>query len=407
MKLYFSYASEDIESFHLTDIINAIEQDNATNRVFYWTRECEDGISHIDYMTEKVLESDCIIVFCSQHSKQSITVNQEIGMALATKKKIVPIFRDFDSDVHNNLKDRRGVKFDDSDDLKFQNFMNDLYFLLTNKKLLSKSSSIELKLTNKNKQTFRITCKGSDLLYTVLTKFCDDQNLMILNLIIVNSTKKELTSNEWTKPMNSIILSFGTNLFYIIKKMEVNYMFRLALIGSSATGKTNLMTRYVEDKFLQDIHYEKSYKKPEATFKIKDYTLKTEDMDFNYRLQIWDLNGDKEFAQVRSTIYRVMSGILLVVDITNVESFESLVTNYIPELDKYLPPNTPRMLVVNKCDLKSSITDEFIDAFMKKANISDVFHVSAKIGNNIDAPFKEMVKRITLYRIHQNLQIAT
>lgn len=412
MKLYFSYAPEDIKTYRIPNIVNTFESEDITNRVFYWEREREDGLSHVDYMTEKITQSDCVIVFGSRNSIQSISVNQEIGIALAIKKKIVSVFQNPNSDVHSNLRHLPNVEFDSSDDVQFQASMDNLYYALTGKNLLAskigKSGMLELEFINKNKEVFRITCKASDPLYNVLTRFCDEQNEMILNLAVVNANKIPLTSEDWEKPINSIVVSFGKRFFYVFKKMELNYMFRFALVGFNSIGKTNLMNRYVENSFSDKIvYYEKGYKKPEATFKMKDLSIKAKDMDFNYRLQIWDLNGDKESTQIRCSIYRAVSGVFLVADITNAESLDSLLTNYIPELDKFLPKNTPRMLIMAKCDLANQITEEKINVFMKKANIHDVFYVSAKIGDNIDSPFREMVKRITLNRIHQNLQSMT
>jgi GTPase SAR1 family protein len=102
-----------------------------------------------------------------------------------------------------------------------------------------------------------------------------------------------------------------------------------------------------------------------------------------------------------------LAGVFLVADISNPESLDPISTIYIPELDKFLPKNSPRMLILAKCDLSSKIPEEKINVFMKKTNIQDIFYVSAKIGDNIDAPFREMVKRLTLTRIHQNLQNMT
>lgn len=412
MKLYFSYASEDINIYQISNIVNIFESEDVTNRVFYWERERDDGYSHMDYMTEKISECDCVIVFGSKNSINSISVNQEIGIALAIKKKIINLFQQSNLDVHSNLRHFPSVEFNTSNEEQFKNSIDNLYYILTGKRLLAsklgKSGMIELEFINKNKELFQITCKSSDSLYTVLTKFCDEQNEIILNLVVVNANKIPLTSEDWEKPMSSIVVSYGKRFFFVFKKLEINYMFRFALVGASSTGKTNIIEKYVENKFSdKNIYYERGYKKLDATFKMKDLNIHGNTMDFNYRIQIWDLNGDKESTQVRCSIYRALAGIFLVADISNPESLDPISTIYIPELDKFLPKNTPRMLILAKCDLSSKIPEEKINVFMKKTNIQDVFYVSAKIGDNIDAPFREMVKRLTLTRIHQNLQNMT
>ena len=73
-------------------------------------------------------------------------------------------------------------------------------------------------------------------------------------------------------------------IFFIItmKKKEFDSMAKVAVIGDSAVGKTNLLLRYVNADYLQT-HI--------ATIGI-DFKLKTVDVGgYKIKLQIWDTAG--------------------------------------------------------------------------------------------------------------------
>lgn len=77
--------------------------------------------------------------------------------------------------------------------------------------------------------------------------------------------------------------SFESIIFIIImKKKEFDSMAKVAVIGDSSVGKTNLLLRYVNADYMQT-HI--------ATIGI-DFKLKTVDVGgYKIKLQIWDTAG--------------------------------------------------------------------------------------------------------------------
>ena len=58
----------------------------------------------------------------------------------------------------------------------------------------------------------------------------------------------------------------------------------------------------------------------------------------------WDTAGQERFRTISSTYYRGAHGIIIVYDITNIESFHS-VKRWMQEIEKYAKENVAKLLV--------------------------------------------------------------
>ncbi len=88
-----------------------------------------------------------------------------------------------------------------------------------------------------------------------------------------------------------------------MKKREFDSMAKVAVIGDSAVGKTNMLLRYVNADYTQT-HI--------ATIGI-DFKLKTVDINgYKIKLQIWDTAGQERFRNLTGTIYQGAEAVLLV-----------------------------------------------------------------------------------------------
>ncbi|HME50915.1 MAG TPA: TIR domain-containing protein [Candidatus Lokiarchaeia archaeon] len=108
-KLFFSYDSRDIDTFHIPVIVDWLEQQPGIDKVYYWHRDTDLGQTFDDYMVTNITMADAILLFCSEHSKISPAVNQEIGMARQARKRVVPVFLDL-SAVPDGLRQVRGIQ---------------------------------------------------------------------------------------------------------------------------------------------------------------------------------------------------------------------------------------------------------------------------------------------------------
>lgn len=90
---------------------------------------------------------------------------------------------------------------------------------------------------------------------------------------------------------------------------------KLLLVGGSAAGKSSMMLRYTDDRF-EDTFI--------ATIGI-DYKVKTIAIEgVAVRLQIWDTAGAERFRTITSAYYRGAHGAMMVFDIGDRDSFETI-----------------------------------------------------------------------------------
>ena len=122
---------------------------------------------------------------------------------------------------------------------------------------------------------------------------------------------------------------------------EYDYLFKILLIGDSAVGKSSILLRFSDNIFTESFL---------PTIGV-DFKIKTlEFQGKNAKLQIWDTAGQERFKTITSTYYKGSHGIILVYDITDMESFNKL-GDWLIEVEKNAPNNVYKILVGNKADL--------------------------------------------------------
>lgn len=159
---------------------------------------------------------------------------------------------------------------------------------------------------------------------------------------------------------------------------DYDYLFKLVIVGDSGVGKSRLLIRF------SDRTYNDSYI---STVGV-DYKIRTIELNGKtIKLQIWDTAGQERFHAITSTYYRGANGIIIVYDITNLNSFNN-VTKWLTEIERYACENVVKLLVGNKSDLNCLRTVEYKKAqeFAQWRNMS-FLETSAKCMINIDKTF--------------------
>lgn len=121
-------------------------------------------------------------------------------------------------------------------------------------------------------------------------------------------------------------------------------------------------------------------------FQIK--TIKSND-DKNCKLQVWDTAGQDRFKCVVSSFYRGAHGVMICFDITDLDTFRN-VDNWLEEIKRYCPENTPIFLVGTKTDLESRRMVQYpmIKAYAEKMNLTYI-ETSSKTNQNIEKCFTD------------------
>ncbi|KAL0106408.1 hypothetical protein PUN28_016259 [Cardiocondyla obscurior] len=121
-----------------------------------------------------------------------------------------------------------------------------------------------------------------------------------------------------------------------------DYMFKLLIIGNSSVGKTSFLFRYADDSFTSAFV---------STVGI-DFKVKTVFRhEKRVKLQIWDTAGQERYRTITTAYYRGAMGFILMYDITNEESFNS-VQDWVTQIKNYSWDNAQVILVGNKCDME-------------------------------------------------------
>jgi len=164
-------------------------------------------------------------------------------------------------------------------------------------------------------------------------------------------------------------------------------MFKFIIVGDSSTGKSKIFSRFTDDRFDS---------KHELTIGVEFGTKIIAWKNKKYKLQIWDTAGQETFRALTKTFYRGTIGCLLVYDITERDSFESI-KYWIRDLKENCDPNIVIALVGNKIDLESEgkrvITTEDGQTFANENKLL-FFETSAKTGANVNTCFCQVVDEI-------------
>jgi Ras-related protein Rab-1A len=166
---------------------------------------------------------------------------------------------------------------------------------------------------------------------------------------------------------------------------EYDFLFKLLLIGDSGVGKSCLLLRFA------DHTYTESYI---STIGV-DFKIRTIDLGGkSIKLQIWDTAGQERFRTITSSYYRGANGIIVVYDVTDMESFNN-VRQWLNEIDKFACEGVSKLLVGNKCDMTNKKVVEFEMAkdFSDKLDIP-FLETSAKNATNVEKAFLTMAGEI-------------
>ncbi|PRQ25398.1 ras-related protein RABA5b [Rosa rugosa] len=163
------------------------------------------------------------------------------------------------------------------------------------------------------------------------------------------------------------------------------YLFKVVLIGDSAVGKSNLLSRFARNEFDQN---------SKATIGVEFQTQAVEIDGKEVKAQIWDTAGQERFRAVTSAYYRGAVGALVVYDISRKTTFES-VERWLNELTMHCDTAVAKMLVGNKCDLED-IRDVSIEDGKSLAEEKGLFFMetSALDATNVQEAFEVVIREI-------------
>ncbi|KAF8699375.1 Ras protein, partial [Rhizoctonia solani] len=199
-----------------------------------------------------------------------------------------------------------------------------------------------------------------------------------------------------------------------MSSLNWDYVLKFVIIGDAAVGKSSLLVRLTDQKFLS---------KPDPTLGVEfgSKLISLADENKTVKLQCWDTAGTESFRSITRSYYRGAAGALLVYDVTSRASFEHTRT-WLSDVREHADPNLTCILVANKVDLcvdegregdstpptsvKSGrkhreVSRDEAEKFAREEGLLFI-EASAKTGENVDRAFEEATRDI-LHKIRQGV----
>eukprot|EP01119_Soliformovum_irregulare_P003363 TRINITY_DN137_c0_g1_i1.p1 TRINITY_DN137_c0_g1~~TRINITY_DN137_c0_g1_i1.p1 ORF type:complete len:203 (+),score=45.66 TRINITY_DN137_c0_g1_i1:82-690(+) len=175
-------------------------------------------------------------------------------------------------------------------------------------------------------------------------------------------------------------------------KNTIDYSFSILIVGEAGAGKSCILLKYVDgtftDTFISTIGVD---------FKVKYLDLD----DRRIKLQIWDTAGQERYRAIVSSFYRGAAGILVVFDLTDINSFLR-VQNWLADIKRLTEDGVRIVLVGSKCDLTAKRMVEAGEAksFAAKHNL-EYFETSAKTGEGIADAFTSVARQCVIAKVNK------
>jgi small GTP-binding protein len=163
---------------------------------------------------------------------------------------------------------------------------------------------------------------------------------------------------------------------------EPDFVHKLVFLGESGVGKTSLVERFVYDSLTTDMS-----RTIGAVLHVKRVDYK----DRLHKLVIWDLGGQKSFAELREQYCSNASGAFFVFDRTRPDTFENI-EDWLQDL-KNAAGDVPVVVVENKIDLESAMDENFVHQTIAK-NVLRFVQTSATENIRVEQAFTELVREI-------------
>ena len=163
-------------------------------------------------------------------------------------------------------------------------------------------------------------------------------------------------------------------------------IFKIVLIGDSGVGKTNILSRFINNEFSLTT---------QATVGVEFGSKIIKKGEKLIKLQIWDTAGQERYKSITSAYYKGSKGAFVVYDISRKSTFDN-VDKWIDELKNNGSEDVFIMLVGNKSDLKDKreISEEDVQKKAKLYNVA-FCETSALEGKNIEYAFESLINEIT------------
>ena len=170
---------------------------------------------------------------------------------------------------------------------------------------------------------------------------------------------------------------------------DINYIFKISVVGDGRVGKTSLIKKFTQSSF------EKEYIKTIGA----QLSVYVEEIDGDrIKLLFWDIAGQDSFHFLRPSFFNNSKAAIIVYSLEEnklgKESFNNIST-WCEEIMKYCG-NIPIVLFANKVDLvdDSNLDLSDIQTIINKNDFLGHFVTSAKTGKGVIKAFSAIIENL-------------
>ncbi len=167
--------------------------------------------------------------------------------------------------------------------------------------------------------------------------------------------------------------------------MTKSILLKVVTAGEGGVGKTTLLYRYIEGRFLADTRMTIG-----VEFFLKELNLE----DKKILLQVWDFGGQEHFRPLLSSYARGARGALILFDLTRPSSL-GRIEQWV-NICRKDNPDIPIIFIGTKLDLKDQITidDDVALQIKEEYGFFDYLKISSKTGENVQLVFELLAKKL-------------
>ncbi|GAA5879282.1 hypothetical protein JCM16303_003148 [Sporobolomyces ruberrimus] len=180
---------------------------------------------------------------------------------------------------------------------------------------------------------------------------------------------------------------------------EWQFIQKQILLGDAATGKSSLLVRLTDQRFLE--HSEPTIG---VEFGSRLITLEppSPDAGKTIKLQIWDTAGQESFRAITRSYYRGAGGALLCFSLTSHQSFHNL-KSWLNDLKSWGEEDLMILVVGNKGDVvstdegpgeKREVTREEAEEWVRQEGLAGYVECSAKSGEGVEEAFNTITRLV-------------